>query len=103
MTATVDEALLLAVAAHREGRLAEAAALYRAVLQAVPDHGDALHLLAVVRRRIDGPENATAAFARALAAVPGNAAVWRNYALLLADLGRSAAAPPSSSPLVPPL
>jgi predicted O-linked N-acetylglucosamine transferase (SPINDLY family) len=39
-----------ALAAHRSGRLAEAAAGYQAVLTASPDHVDALHLLGMIAR-----------------------------------------------------
>ena len=45
-----DPAALLAeaLAAHRQGRLAEAEALYRRILALVPQHFDALHLLGVI-------------------------------------------------------
>ncbi|MEP7328358.1 MAG: tetratricopeptide repeat protein [Betaproteobacteria bacterium] len=45
---TIQQALAQAVQHHRAGRLSEAEALYRAILQAVPDHPDALHLLALI-------------------------------------------------------
>lgn len=40
-TLAVDEALRLALSHHHAGRLAEAEAIYRAVLAQVPDHADA--------------------------------------------------------------
>jgi predicted O-linked N-acetylglucosamine transferase (SPINDLY family) len=46
--ATLEQALEAAVAEHQAGRLAEAEALYRAVLARAPGHADALHLLGVV-------------------------------------------------------
>ena len=45
---TIPEAVCLAVGLHREGRLPEAEAIYRAVLEAVPDHPDALNFLGVL-------------------------------------------------------
>jgi protein O-GlcNAc transferase len=45
---SIQETLHLAVENHRAGRLAEAKALYRAVLERHPRHPDALHLLGVI-------------------------------------------------------
>ncbi|MFQ5954483.1 MAG: tetratricopeptide repeat protein [Kiloniellales bacterium] len=42
---SVAETFQSAVRQHRAGRLSEAEALYRRVLQAAPDHADALHLM----------------------------------------------------------
>ena len=41
MELTLDKALEQAVAAHKEGKLQEAERLYRAILQAQPNHPDA--------------------------------------------------------------
>ncbi|MBS4095598.1 MAG: tetratricopeptide repeat protein [Sulfuricella sp.] len=46
--AQVGNNLQVAVEHHRAGRLAQAEALYRAVLQADPNHPEALHLLGVI-------------------------------------------------------
>jgi tetratricopeptide (TPR) repeat protein len=90
MALTVADALQLAVTLHRQDRPAEAGALYRAVLRAVPDHPDALHLLAAVLRRGGQTASALTGFAHGLAVAPAAVPAWRNYALLLADLGRTA-------------
>lgn len=56
--ATIQEAMAAAVAHHQAGRLNEAAALYHAVLDAVPGHADAAHLLGVVHLQSGQPERA---------------------------------------------
>ncbi len=40
-----------AIGHHRAGRLAEAEGIYSAILHAVPDHADALHLLGIIAHR----------------------------------------------------
>ncbi|WP_244560644.1 tetratricopeptide repeat protein [Azospirillum oryzae] len=56
--ATIQEAMAAAVAHHQAGRLAQAAALYHAVLDAMPGHADAAHLLGVVHLQSDQPDRA---------------------------------------------
>ncbi len=46
--ATISEALAVAVQYHQSGNLAHAEAIYRQVLQAVPSHAGALHLMGVL-------------------------------------------------------
>jgi tetratricopeptide (TPR) repeat protein len=48
MELTVDQALQQGVAAHKEGKLQDAERLYRAILQAQPNHPDANHNLGVL-------------------------------------------------------
>jgi tetratricopeptide (TPR) repeat protein len=43
-----SESLAIAVEHHRAGRLREAEQIYRRILQAEPDHADALHLLGLI-------------------------------------------------------
>lgn len=45
---SIDETLSTALAHHQAGRLGEAAAGYRTILQAHPHHSDALHLLGII-------------------------------------------------------
>lgn len=47
-TLRLDEALRTAMAQHQQGNLAAAASIYTSILDAVPDHADATHLLGVV-------------------------------------------------------
>lgn len=56
--ATIQDAMAAAVAHHQAGRLNEAAALYHAVLDAMPGHADAAHLLGVVHLQSGQPERA---------------------------------------------
>jgi predicted O-linked N-acetylglucosamine transferase (SPINDLY family) len=46
--ATIGEALQLALQHHQAGRLSQAEAIYRQILQVQPQHPDALHLLGVI-------------------------------------------------------
>lgn len=54
------------LAAHREGRLNEAEIHYRAVLQAEPDHPEALHYLGVIAHQTGGHDQAIALISRSL-------------------------------------
>ena len=45
---TIPEALRIALQHHQSGRLQQAEAIYREILQVQPDHPDALHLLGVI-------------------------------------------------------
>ncbi|MFY7962830.1 MAG: tetratricopeptide repeat protein, partial [Elsteraceae bacterium] len=54
------------LAAHREGRLNEAEIHYRAVLQAEPDHPEALHYLGVIAHQTGGHDQAIALITRSL-------------------------------------
>ena len=45
----LPQAIEEAIGLHRQGRLAEAETMYRAIIAAQPDHFDALHLLGVMR------------------------------------------------------
>jgi predicted TPR repeat methyltransferase len=67
---SLDEALLVAVARHREGRFAEAAEIYQQILDVVPDHADALHFLGVAEHQAGRPEVALGHMNRALALAP---------------------------------
>jgi predicted O-linked N-acetylglucosamine transferase (SPINDLY family) len=50
--ATADSLLQQALAHHQAGRLPEAEALYREILQASPDHPDALHLMGALAYQV---------------------------------------------------
>ncbi|MGY0830240.1 tetratricopeptide repeat protein [Azospirillum argentinense] len=69
--------LAAALAAHRSGRLTEAAAGYRRALTADPAKGDALHLLGLVRLAEGVQDGAGRWLVRAVAIEPGRA-VFRN-------------------------
>jgi tetratricopeptide (TPR) repeat protein len=73
-----------ALAHHRAGRLAEAAAGYRAVLSRDPRQTDALFLLGVVAHQTGWNEPAAGLFRQVLAVKPDHAACWNLLGLALA-------------------
>ena len=77
-----------AVAAHRAGDLIEAERLYRAVLAAAADHGEALHLLGVVMAQRGNFPEADRLMARAIAIMPDLAEVYAHRARVLCQLRR---------------
>jgi tetratricopeptide (TPR) repeat protein len=92
VTLSLDEATARAVISHREGRLAEAEAIYRAILQVAPRHFDALHLLGVIRHQQGRHEEALVLIEKALEQRPASAEACSNLGLALQALGRSAEA-----------
>jgi len=68
--ATIPDALALALQHHQAGRLTEAEALYRKILQAQPNHADALHLLGVMAHQAGKHEMAVEYIVRAIALQP---------------------------------
>ena len=66
--------LLDAVAHHQAGRLAEAAQIYTEILQADPDHADALHLMGKVAGELGDADAAIALISRASTLCPTNPA-----------------------------
>jgi protein O-GlcNAc transferase len=77
---------------HRAGRLAEAAAGYRAVLLHNPRQPDALYLLGMVAHQTGRSEPAIRLFRQALAVKPDHAHCWNLLGLALAATGDEAAA-----------
>lgn len=70
--ATIQEALSLALDHHLAGRAAEAEQVYAAILDAVPDHPDTLHLFGLLRAQTGRLEEAVALLERAVAERPGH-------------------------------
>ncbi len=81
------EWLRRAAAHHRRGQLREAEALYRQVLDAQPDHFDALHLCGVLMHQRGRSAEALKLIGAALAANRRVAPAHSNYGLVLAALG----------------
>ncbi len=84
--ATTDESLQLAIAHQQAGRWQEAEAICRQVLQAEPEHADALHLLGLLAYRTGRHDVAIACVSRAAELQPGRAALQAN----LGDIFRGA-------------
>ncbi|HVW73515.1 MAG TPA: tetratricopeptide repeat protein [Rhizomicrobium sp.] len=77
-----------AVALHQQGRMAEAEALYRRVLDIDPRVFPALYLLGVLRLEQGDGEEAIRLIERALALNPGDPAAWMHYGLALQGQSR---------------
>ena len=63
---TIPETLQTALTHHQAGRLQEAEALYRQILQDQPDHADALHLLGVIAHQVGRHEAAVDCILKAI-------------------------------------
>jgi tetratricopeptide (TPR) repeat protein len=79
MELTVDQALQQGVAAYREGKLQDAEQLYRAILQAQPNHPDANHNLGVLAAAVGKPLEAIPFFKLALETNPTIEQFWLSY------------------------
>jgi len=82
------------VALHQSGRLADAEARYRQVLQANPDHAEALHLLGVLAGQVGRPDAAVGLIEKSLTVTPGNAEAHFNLANALSAQRRFTEATP---------
>ena len=85
---TLAQAYQAAVSAHRQGRLDEAARIYRAILQGSPNHVDSLHYLGVICNQQGRREEAEALLRRALQLDPNSAAIANDLGIALAGRGR---------------
>ncbi len=84
----VSDIFSLAVQYHQAGNLRQAEPLYRQVLQAAPQHPDALHLLGVVAYQTGRPDEAITLIGQALALKQWDAGYYSNYGLALQAKGR---------------
>ncbi|QOL48362.1 tetratricopeptide repeat protein [Massilia litorea] len=87
--ARVRALLKEAVALHQGGKLIDAAARYRHVLDIAPRQFDALHLLGVIQRQQGEAQDAVRLIETALAIDPGQATAHCNLGAAFQDLGRS--------------
>ena len=79
MELTIEQALQRAVEAHKAGKLQDAEALYRAILQAQPQHPDANHNLGVMAVSLNKTAAALPLFKIALEANPSQGQFWLSY------------------------
>lgn len=79
MELTIEQALLQAIEAHMSGRFQDAERLYRAILQAQPNHPDANHNLGVLAVEVNKPEAALPFLKNALDANPNQGQFWVSY------------------------
>jgi predicted O-linked N-acetylglucosamine transferase (SPINDLY family) len=87
-----QQALPQAVALHQQGRLDEAEQIYRAVLNAQPEHFEARHLLGVLRSQQGRHDEAVALITRALRTQPASPEALFNCGNALGALDRYAEA-----------
>ena len=88
MYPTIDQALQQGIAAHKEGKLQDAERLYRALLQAQPNHPDANHNLGVLAVAVGKPLEAVPLFKLALETNPQIEQFWLSYLDALIKLER---------------
>jgi len=88
MKSPVADALADAFEHHKRGRLSEAEAGYRAVLQKTPDEPDALHRLGILAHQLGRNELALQLIDRATAVNPAHPTYHHDAAIVLHALGR---------------
>ena len=88
MELTIDQALQQGIAAHKEGKFQDAERLYRAILQAQPNHPDANHNLGVLAVAVGKPLEAIPFFRLALEANSQVEQFWLSYVDALIKLER---------------
>jgi len=85
---SIADAIRHAIQHHQQGHHADAERVYRAVLEAAPDHFDALHLLGVLCAQTGHPGEGASYLARAVGVQPQAADAQANLANVLKSLGR---------------
>lgn len=83
--ATIPEALTIAVQYHNSGQLQIAEQIYRQILQADPNHVDAIHLLGVVASQTGKPEVAVEYIRQAIRLNGDSAVFYCNLGNALKD------------------
>jgi len=85
---TIEQAISLGLTHHRSNRFAEAEAIYRQVLDAQPEHTDALNLLGTLAHQVGRHDVAIELIRRAIAVNPGMSDFHNNLGEALRALGR---------------
>ncbi|MEG3620228.1 sulfotransferase [Magnetovibrio sp. PR-2] len=87
-TVTVDQALQLALEHHQAGRLQDAESIYRQILQAQPNHHQALNFLGMIAHATGNYDAALDLIGKALGVKPDDAHAHCNKGIVLNSLGR---------------
>jgi tetratricopeptide (TPR) repeat protein len=88
MSLTIEQLFQHATEKVQSGDWQGAGLLLEAVLQQMPDHGDALHFLGLIRFQSGDGEAAVPLLQKAVEATSGHPAVMANYGSVLNSLGR---------------
>ncbi|MBI5926821.1 MAG: tetratricopeptide repeat protein [Aquabacterium sp.] len=88
----IDDALQYAISLHREGSLEGACTLYERILEAVPAHPDALHLLGMARHQMGRSDEGVRLIEQAVAREPGFAGFFNNLGNIYMSRGEVAKA-----------
>ena len=83
----IEQAIELALSIQKRGRLDAAEEIYRRVLEAVPDHVDALHFLGIARHHRGQRDEGLALVRRALELAPDNLDARNNLGNMLSSRG----------------
>ncbi|MCJ2011863.1 tetratricopeptide repeat protein [Methylobacterium sp. J-076] len=84
----LDEALDIALRAHRAGDMPVAETLYHRILAADPDHAAALHFLGILCHQRRDPKKAIALIRRAIAIEPHNPSAHINLGNVFSEVDR---------------
>jgi len=87
-TATLEQALGIAVQHHTVGDLSKAGTIYEQILQTNPNHTDALHLLGVIAHQVGDNERAVGLIKKAIDLKPNFAVAHSNLGNTLKGLGK---------------
>ncbi|MDE2593560.1 MAG: tetratricopeptide repeat protein [Burkholderiales bacterium] len=74
----IDEALQYAIDLHQQGSLEGAATVYARILEVIPDHPDALHLLGMARHQMGRSDEGVALIEQAITVEPNYAGYFNN-------------------------
>ena len=85
---TLDEAMSIAILFQQHGQLADAADVYKRILERWPDHPDALHYSGVLAHQQGRSDEGLALIDRSLALTPAHADGHNNRGIILKACGR---------------
>ena len=88
VAAQLQAALQQGLALHRQGKRAEAKAVYELILKTNPRHFDSLNLLGIIAAETRDYQSAVDLFGKAIAVNPNIAIAYNNRGNALLDLGR---------------
>ncbi len=83
----VRNAIEVAIGYHQQGKLGEAEAIYRKVLQVEPQHATALHLLGVIAFQVKRHADAIMLIKKAIAINPSMGEAYNNLGAVCHDIG----------------